>query len=153
MPKKKLECYTKPKKDGGTFTTCVEGQKKKIKFKVKPKKEEPKKKIKFKVKKDDFKRPPPVPTKVKKRPPPVLTKEQQNTPLMDLLYIDTPIAQRFTKKGTFLGLFDKEEDALFDPFFDPEVGELPETPSVPTSTKSVGLPEVKKKRRYRKKKP
>tara|TARA_Y100000004_G_C8921098_1_gene415457 strand:- start:56 stop:565 length:510 start_codon:yes stop_codon:yes gene_type:complete len=24
---KKLECYTKPKKDGGTYTTCVEGQK------------------------------------------------------------------------------------------------------------------------------
>ena len=101
-----------------------------------------KKKIKFKVVKKDGK-------KVKKRPPPALTKEQQQTPLSDLLFIDTPIAKRFTKKGTFLGLFDKEEDALFDPFFD---GELLDTPSVPTSTMSVGLPEVKKKRRYRKKK-
>jgi hypothetical protein len=62
VTKKDLQCYTKPKKDGGKYTTCVEGQskakakpKKAIKFKVKkeePKKVEPKKKkaIKFKVK-------------------------------------------------------------------------------------------------------
>ena len=64
MPPKK-KCWTKPKKDGGTYTTCKEGQdkpkkteepKKKIKFKVKPKeekkeekKEEPKKKRVFHV--------------------------------------------------------------------------------------------------------
>ena len=33
MPPKQ-KCYTKPKKDGGTYTTCVEGQKKKKKLKI-----------------------------------------------------------------------------------------------------------------------
>jgi len=57
-PKKDLQCFTKQKKDGGKYVTCVEGQKqaqskekKPIKFKV-VKKEEPKPKkkpIKFKV--------------------------------------------------------------------------------------------------------
>lgn len=31
----KLKCYTKPKKDGGTYTTCLEGQKKPKKLKIK----------------------------------------------------------------------------------------------------------------------
>ena len=53
MPPKK-ECYTKPKKDGGTYTTCVEGQAKpKTKRLVKkyPKKEEEPVKTKRLVKK------------------------------------------------------------------------------------------------------
>ena len=50
-PKKDLECYTKkrlPQNGGGTYTTCVEGQKK-PKFKVVKKIEEKKKMPKFKV--------------------------------------------------------------------------------------------------------
>ena len=35
MPKKKKECYTKKKKDGGNYTTCVESQKKPKTIKVK----------------------------------------------------------------------------------------------------------------------
>ena len=57
MPPKK-KCWTKPKKDGGTYTTCKEGQdkpkeeekpKKKIKFRVKPKEEEKEEKPKKRV--------------------------------------------------------------------------------------------------------
>lgn len=43
MPPKKLECYTKTKKDGGKYTTCTEGQKAPVKTKRLVKKEAPKK--------------------------------------------------------------------------------------------------------------
>lgn len=43
-PKKNLQCFTKQKKDGGKYVTCVEGQKKAQSKEKKP--------IKFKVKKE-----------------------------------------------------------------------------------------------------
>jgi len=71
MPPKKDKCFTKPKKDGGTYTTCLSGQKKpKKKIKLIKKEEpkpKPKKKIKL-IKKEEPKAKPKAPAKPKTPP-------------------------------------------------------------------------------------
>lgn len=137
------------KKFGGTEVKPI--KKKQVKPKVEPVK---KKKIKFVVKPKKVVKKPPAPavkkteSKVKKRPGPVLTKAQQKTPVEDLVNISTPTQQKFLRKGKFLGLYDTEDDFLFDPFFNDEDPSryYQSTPSAPKQGKRFILPDVKKKR-------